>query len=276
MDGVPVGPPRVWLATADSPGLSMSRAFGDALAASVGVTDEPDLVDVALGPADRYLLLASDGVFEFMEARAPRRRRGWQACLHLRRGAGGSSGDVCRACMRPCGSLGYPSLRLQAQADLSAGRLVSHAAASRHLPILCAAAPGALPRACPDLGRACTAACVSGGARPRAQIDQIVRTVHERAQRGEAPQDIAQHIVRGRPFSPPVHACTPCLNGRVLPGPQNSIDNEPRLLYELQCANSQHASQLGRTGSHLTMHHCTHGQVAASMQAAEGAAKTKG
>ena len=70
MNGVPVGPSRVWLATADSPGLSMSRAFGDALAATVGVTDEPDLVDVALGPADRYLLLASDGVFEFMEARA--------------------------------------------------------------------------------------------------------------------------------------------------------------------------------------------------------------
>jgi len=86
VDGVPVGPPRVWLATADSPGLSMSRAFGDALAATVGVTDEPDLVDVALGPADRYLLLASDGVFEFMEARGPRRRRlGWQADWARRR-----------------------------------------------------------------------------------------------------------------------------------------------------------------------------------------------
>ena len=96
MNGVPVGPPRVWLATADSPGLSMSRAFGDALAATVGVTDEPDLVDVALGPADRYLLLASDGVFEFMEARGPRRRRlGWQADWAARRVVPEGPAETC-------------------------------------------------------------------------------------------------------------------------------------------------------------------------------------
>ncbi len=78
MDGVPVGPPRVWTMTADTPGLSMTRAFGDAVAVSIGISSEPDLVEVALRPADRYLLLASDGIFEFMEVSARRMSLGPQ------------------------------------------------------------------------------------------------------------------------------------------------------------------------------------------------------
>ena len=71
MDGVPVGPLRIWAAAADTPGLSMTRAFGDAVAVGVGLSSEPELVEATLTPADKYLLLASDGIFEFMEARAP-------------------------------------------------------------------------------------------------------------------------------------------------------------------------------------------------------------
>lgn len=45
-DGMAVGPKRVWLPHADSPGLSMTRAFGDQLGASVGVTSEPEIQQV--------------------------------------------------------------------------------------------------------------------------------------------------------------------------------------------------------------------------------------
>lgn len=69
MDGVPVGPLRIWAANADTPGLSMTRAFGDAVAVGVGLSSEPEMVEAMLQPADKYLLLASDGIFEFMEAR---------------------------------------------------------------------------------------------------------------------------------------------------------------------------------------------------------------
>lgn len=44
--GSPVGPKRVWLPTEDIPGLSMTRAFGDKLGASVGVTAEPEITQV--------------------------------------------------------------------------------------------------------------------------------------------------------------------------------------------------------------------------------------
>ena len=41
-----VGPKRVWLPHADSPGLSMTRAFGDQLGASVGISAEPEITQV--------------------------------------------------------------------------------------------------------------------------------------------------------------------------------------------------------------------------------------
>ncbi|KAK9827981.1 hypothetical protein WJX81_004640 [Elliptochloris bilobata] len=68
VDGAPVGPLRVWAASSDTPGLSMTRAFGDAVAVSAGISSEPELQEVVLQPADKYLLLASDGIFEFMES----------------------------------------------------------------------------------------------------------------------------------------------------------------------------------------------------------------
>lgn len=40
-DNNPIGPLRVWLKNEDIPGLAMTRAFGDQVAASVGVTAEP-------------------------------------------------------------------------------------------------------------------------------------------------------------------------------------------------------------------------------------------
>ena len=48
------------------PGLAMSRSLGDSLAANVGVIAEPDVAVHKVSPNDKCLLLASDGVWEFL------------------------------------------------------------------------------------------------------------------------------------------------------------------------------------------------------------------
>lgn len=55
-DGMAVGPKRVWLPHTDSPGLSMTRAFGDQLGASVGVSSEPEIRQVWLSPGSLLTL----------------------------------------------------------------------------------------------------------------------------------------------------------------------------------------------------------------------------
>lgn len=49
------------------PGLAMSRSFGDLVAQSVGVTSTPEQNMIELCPEDKVMVLASDGVWEFME-----------------------------------------------------------------------------------------------------------------------------------------------------------------------------------------------------------------
>ncbi len=61
-----MGPTRVWLADKDTPGLSMTRAFGDTVASSVGVIAQPHVLEIALEPEHQYLVLCSDGIYEFM------------------------------------------------------------------------------------------------------------------------------------------------------------------------------------------------------------------
>lgn len=50
----PLGPPRVWLRDLNVPGLCMTRSFGDAVAATVGVIDSPEVVVHPLRPEDRW------------------------------------------------------------------------------------------------------------------------------------------------------------------------------------------------------------------------------
>ena len=50
----------------DLPGLAMSRSFGDAVACRVGVNAIPECREVTLTPQDKIIVLASDGVWEFM------------------------------------------------------------------------------------------------------------------------------------------------------------------------------------------------------------------
>mmetsp|Transcript_19909 Transcript_19909/g.35522 ORF Transcript_19909/g.35522 Transcript_19909/m.35522 type:complete len:367 (+) Transcript_19909:107-1207(+) len=67
LDGRPIGPMRVWLKHQDIPGLAMTRSFGDKLAASVGVTCEPEILkfDIELGKT-QFIVLGSDGIWEFI------------------------------------------------------------------------------------------------------------------------------------------------------------------------------------------------------------------
>ncbi|KAL3161715.1 hypothetical protein ABBQ38_008813 [Trebouxia sp. C0009 RCD-2024] len=64
----PVGPFRVYLQYSWSPGLACSRAFGDKMAVEVGVTHKPDVTIHTLTPEDRYLIVASDGVWELISS----------------------------------------------------------------------------------------------------------------------------------------------------------------------------------------------------------------
>lgn len=65
--GNPLGPLRVWLKNEDIPGLAMTRSFGDAVAARVGVNALPEMSEVELSIHDKFIVLASDGVWEFMQ-----------------------------------------------------------------------------------------------------------------------------------------------------------------------------------------------------------------
>jgi serine/threonine protein phosphatase PrpC len=65
-NGDPIGPARVWLKNENVPGLAMSRSIGDLVANSVGVSPEPEFYELELSEDDRFLVLASDGVWEFI------------------------------------------------------------------------------------------------------------------------------------------------------------------------------------------------------------------
>ena len=61
-----MGPMRVWVQEDEVPGLAMSRSIGDKVAQSVGVIPTPEILEYTLTPYDQFILIASDGVFEFM------------------------------------------------------------------------------------------------------------------------------------------------------------------------------------------------------------------
>jgi serine/threonine protein phosphatase PrpC len=58
---------RVWLKNEDTPGLAMSRSFGDSMACRVGVNAVPEVKMFELQQDDKIIVLASDGVWEFLE-----------------------------------------------------------------------------------------------------------------------------------------------------------------------------------------------------------------
>ena len=60
------GPDRVWIKGLPIPGLSISRSFGDALAHSIGVISKPDFVTIEINENSKYILIGSNGIWEYM------------------------------------------------------------------------------------------------------------------------------------------------------------------------------------------------------------------
>jgi len=66
-DGID-GPPRVWLAEMDVPGLAMSRSIGDDIAHTAGVISEPEFTECVLNKnTDKFVIIATDGLWEFID-----------------------------------------------------------------------------------------------------------------------------------------------------------------------------------------------------------------
>eukprot|EP00934_Nitzschia_sp_Nitz4_P001750 Nitzschia sp. Nitz4//scaffold45_size130396//50918//52758//NITZ4_003444-RA/size130396-snap-gene-0.138-mRNA-1//-1//CDS//3329552383//1750//frame0 len=59
-------PPRIWVKGEQYPGTAFTRALGDAMAEDIGVIAEPEMITKNITYNDEYLVIASDGIFEFL------------------------------------------------------------------------------------------------------------------------------------------------------------------------------------------------------------------
>lgn len=58
--------PRVFKPGCRLPALNMSRSLGDLLAKEYGVISEPEVKKIHLDPSKKFIILASDGIWEFI------------------------------------------------------------------------------------------------------------------------------------------------------------------------------------------------------------------
>ena len=65
--GEGVGPYRVWVKGQDYPGLAMSRSLGDLKSKTIGVISEPGILEYDINETTKFIVLASDGVWEFLK-----------------------------------------------------------------------------------------------------------------------------------------------------------------------------------------------------------------
>ena len=65
--GEGVGPFRVWAKGQNYPGLAMSRSIGDLKGKSIGVISEPGILEYDINETTKFIVIASDGVWEFMK-----------------------------------------------------------------------------------------------------------------------------------------------------------------------------------------------------------------
>ena len=63
-------PPRVWDHTLERPGCAFTRSIGDNVAELCGVYAEPEILVWKLNPKDKFAVIASDGVFEFLTSQS--------------------------------------------------------------------------------------------------------------------------------------------------------------------------------------------------------------
>ena len=67
-EGNYIGPLRVYMKDKDIPGLAMTRSFGDYYASTAGTISIPEVSEYKFAPEDKFLILASDGLFEFIDS----------------------------------------------------------------------------------------------------------------------------------------------------------------------------------------------------------------
>jgi hypothetical protein len=58
--------PRLWIKGQEYPGTAFTRSLGDSIAETIGVNAEAEILSVDLTVNDKYLVIASDGIFEFL------------------------------------------------------------------------------------------------------------------------------------------------------------------------------------------------------------------
>ena len=61
------GPFRVWAGTNNYPGLAMSRCIGDLKGKKCGLISEPEIIEYTLDERSKYMVIASDGIWEFID-----------------------------------------------------------------------------------------------------------------------------------------------------------------------------------------------------------------
>lgn len=66
-DGEKSGPFRVWKKGEMYPGIAMSRSIGDLIASTLGVIPEPVFTEEKIDKDTNFIIIASDGVWEFLE-----------------------------------------------------------------------------------------------------------------------------------------------------------------------------------------------------------------
>ena len=66
--GNEVGPLRVWVKDDEVPGLAMTRSFGDRVAAIAGTICVPEIKEYAFHEGDKFVIIASDGIWEFISS----------------------------------------------------------------------------------------------------------------------------------------------------------------------------------------------------------------
>ncbi|OMJ86474.1 hypothetical protein SteCoe_11967 [Stentor coeruleus] len=63
------GPLRIWIKKNEYPGLAMTRSLGDSLGKSVGVISTPDIKVYNITCLDRFIVIASDGIWEYLTSK---------------------------------------------------------------------------------------------------------------------------------------------------------------------------------------------------------------
>ena len=66
-DGIKSGPFRVWKKGEMYPGIAMSRSIGDLVASTLGVIPEPEFTENEIDKDTKFIIVASDGVWEFLD-----------------------------------------------------------------------------------------------------------------------------------------------------------------------------------------------------------------